>query len=170
MDHTVAHSGFMNKTRLGVRDTKTSVRAVSIRLRRKTVLKQSEIMHKTYLKVRDIATKMLTLYVEWHTIMLRHIPKDLRYSLAIRIDSLFAQVLEGISLAQFATLDLRARYLTEAIGKNDTLKFMLYALNELKGIDESKFISLSVKTEEIGRMLYGWKLSVEKKTAGRGLL
>lgn len=113
---------------------------------------------------------MLALYVEWHTIMLRHIPKDLRYSLAIRIDGLFAQVLEGISLAQFATVDLRTRYLTEAIGKNDTLKFMLYALNELKGIDESKFISLSVKTEEIGRMLYGWKSSVEKKTASRGLL
>ncbi len=110
---------------------------------------------------------MLALYVEWHGIMCRHVPKDLRYSLCIRIDSLFAQVLEEISLAQFSTLNLRTRYLTDAIGKNDTLKFMLYALNELKGIDEQKFISLSVKTEEIGRILYGWKLSTEKKTAGR---
>ncbi len=102
--------------------------------------------------------------------MSRHIPKDLRYSLAVRIDGLFAQVLEGISLAQFAATELRVRHLADAIGKNDTLKFMLYALNELKGLDEQKFISLAVKTEEIGRMLYGWKSSTEKKTAGRGLL
>ena len=101
--------------------------------------------------------------------MLRHIPKDLRYSLAIRIDSLFAQVLEGISLAQFAPAETRTRYLGDAIGKNDTLKFMLYALNELKGIDEPKFVSLALKTEEIGRMLYGWKVSTEKKTAGRAV-
>ena len=113
---------------------------------------------------------MLALYVEWHTTMSRHVPKDLRYSLAIRIDGLFAQVLEGISLAQFSATDLRARYLTETIGKNDTLKFMLYALRELKGLDEQKFISLAVKTEEIGKMLYGWKSSTEKKTAGRALL
>ena len=118
-------------------------------------------------KLSGIVTKMLALYVEWHGIMCRHVPKDLRYSLCIRIDGLFAQVLEGISLAQFATIDLRSRYLTDTIGKNDTLKFMLYALHELKGLDEQKFISLAVKTEEIGKMLYGWKTSTEKKTAGR---
>lgn len=112
---------------------------------------------------------MLALYVEWHTTMSRHIPKELRYSLAVRIDGLFAQVLESISLAQFATPDTRSRYLSEAIGKNDTLKFMLYALHELKGIDIAKFVSLATKTEEIGRMLYGWKVSTEKKTAGRAV-
>lgn len=34
---------------------------------------------------------------------------------------------------------------------------MLFCLFELKGIDNKKFLSLSIKLEEIGRMLYGWK-------------
>lgn len=110
---------------------------------------------------------MLALYVEWHQILSRHVLKDLRYSLGVRIDMLFAEVLEGISLAQFSLPGVKAGYLAIAIGKNDTLKFMLYALYELHGIDEKKFVSLSLKTEEIGRMLYGWKMSAEKRTAER---
>jgi hypothetical protein len=106
---------------------------------------------------------MLALYVEWHGILGKHIPKSLRYSLGIRIDGIFAEVLETIAFAQFSLGEERAQYLARAIGKNDTLKFMLYALYELKGIDEAKLISLSEKAEEIGRMLYGWKRSEEKK-------
>lgn len=110
---------------------------------------------------------MLALYVEWHQVFSRHVLKDLRYSLGVRIDLLFAEVLEGISLAQFAPPQAKINYLIHTIGKNDTLKFMLYALLELKGIDEKVFISLSLKAEEIGRMLYGWKISSEKRTAER---
>jgi hypothetical protein len=110
---------------------------------------------------------MLAFYVEWHQIFSRHVLKDLRYSLGVRIDALFAQVLEEISLAQFAPPAAKPAHLGIAIGKNDTLKFMLYALYELKGINEQKFLSLSVKAEEIGRMLYGWKVSAEKRTAER---
>ncbi len=110
---------------------------------------------------------MLAFYVEWHQIFSRHILKDLRYSLGVRIDLLFAQVLEGISLAQFAPPGLKVDYLLTTIGKNDTLKFMLYALYELDGVSESQFLSLSLKAEEIGRMLYGWKISSEKRTAER---
>ena len=50
-----------------------------------------------------------------------------------------------------------------AITKNDTLKFMFYALFELKGLDQNNFFLLSEKTEEIGKMLYGWKNQVEKQ-------
>lgn len=106
---------------------------------------------------------MLALYVEWHGILEKHIPKTLRYSIGIRIDNLFAEVLEEIALAQFSSAQERMMYLTKAISKNDTLKFMLYALYELKGIDEKKLIALSEKADEIGRMLYGWKRSAENK-------
>ena len=112
-----------------------------------------------------IAVKMLAFYVEWHQILSRHVLKDLRYSLGVRIDLLFAEVLEGISLAQFSPPGAKLGYIVHTIGKNDALKFMLYALYELDGIDEKKFISLSLKAEEIGRMLYGWKVSTEKRTA-----
>ena len=117
-------------------------------------------------RLSGIAAKMLAFYTEWHDIMSRHLTKDVRYSLGVRIDSLFAEVLEGIALAQFSSHDLKSRYITHTIGKNDTLKFMLYALHELHGVDEKKFVSLSTKAAEIGRMLYGWKLNAEKKTPG----
>jgi hypothetical protein len=106
---------------------------------------------------------MLAFYVAWHEILGKHIPKTLRYSLGVKIDGLFAEVLEAIALAQFSPPPERATHLDRAIGKNDTLKFMLYALYELKGIDEKKLILLSEKAEEIGRMLYGWKRGTENK-------
>lgn len=91
----------------------------------------------------------------------------MRYSLGIRIDSLFAEILETVALAQFSATESRASLIETAIGKNDTLKFMLCALYELKGIDEKKLISLSAKAGEIGRMLYGWKRSVENKNPAK---
>ena len=96
-------------------------------------------------------------YVEWHTIMTKHVPKSLRYSLGVRIDSLFADLIVLVSTAQFAVREERAVHITRAIAHNDTLKFMIYALLELKGIEEKAFFSISEKLEEIGKMLYGWK-------------
>jgi hypothetical protein len=108
---------------------------------------------------------MLALYVEWHTILSHHIKKPLRYSLGIRIDALFAEVIETIALAQFCPAENRVFYITRTIGKNDALKFMLFAIHELKGIDSKQFITISTKAEEIGKMLYGWKNQTMKKTA-----
>jgi len=59
--------------------------------------------------------------------------------------------------AQFSPKEIRVILVSQAIVKNDTLKFMLYTLFELRGINDKKFLSLSTKIEEIGRMLYGWK-------------
>lgn len=106
---------------------------------------------------------MLALYVEWHGILTHRVPKLLRYSLGARIDELFAEILEAIALAQFSSYQDKGIHLERAIAKNDTLKFMLYVLYELKGIDEKRCMSLAAKAEEVGRMLYGWKKSAETK-------
>jgi len=107
-------------------------------------------------KLSGIAIKILASYIEWQNLT-RHIPKTLRYSLGIRIDVLFAELIELTSEAQFELKERRVEIIGRAVTKNDTLKFMLYALSELKGIEEPKFISLSLKFEEVGRMFYGWK-------------
>ncbi len=107
-------------------------------------------------KLSGIATKLLMVYTEWQ----QHLPtiaKTLRYSLGVRIDQLFAEVISLTAEAQFSIKDIRQEIIRKAIIKNDTLKFMLFCLFELKGIDNKKFLSLSIKLEEIGRMLYGWK-------------
>ena len=85
------------------------------------------------------------------------ITKTLRYSLAIHIDQLFTEIVSLTAEAQFSPKEMRVIPISKAIIKNDTLKFMLYTLFELKGLNDKKFLSLSVKIEEVGRMLYGWK-------------
>ena len=107
--------------------------------------------------------KLLSAYTEWNNII-RHIPKIRRYSLGIKIDKLFSDVVELVSLAQFSTKENREVILQKAITKNDCLKFMLYAMLELKGIEEKHFFSLAPKIEEIGKMLYGWKNQKKIKT------
>jgi len=83
-----------------------------------------------------------------------------RYSLGVNIEKLFAEVLKLTSAAQFSAEEKRPALISEAITKNDVLKFMLYALWELKGIEENHFLELSSRFEEIGRMLYGWRQKI----------
>jgi hypothetical protein len=91
-----------------------------------------------------------------------------RYSLGIKIDALFVDIIELVSEAQFSTKDERAGLLARAITKNDVLKHMLYVLFELKGLEEKYFVDLATKAEEIGRMLYGWRNQVLVKTRSAG--
>ena len=80
-----------------------------------------------------------------------------RYSLGVKIDSLFADIIELVSIAQFSEKEKRPDIISKAITKNDVLKHMLYVLFELKGIEEQYFIELAPMIEEIGRILYGWR-------------
>jgi hypothetical protein len=114
------------------------------------------------LKLSGIAIKLLGVYKTWHSVT-PHIPKMLRYSLGVRIDALFAEIVELTASAQFSPERDRSAIIGRTIAKNDLLKFMLYALFELKGIEEVQFTRLAPDIEEIGRMLYGWKRRTEKE-------
>ena len=67
-------------------------------------------------------------------------------------------------MAQFSPKNERSPLISKGIIQNDVLKFMLYVLWELKGIEEKQFTDLSIRLEEIGRMLYGWRQRTEKET------
>jgi hypothetical protein len=114
-------------------------------------------------KLSGIAIKLLGVYKTWHSVT-PHIPKMLRYSLGVRIDALFAEIVELTATVQFSPERERSAILGRTIAKNDLLKFMLYALFELKGIEEAQFIRLAPEIEEVGRMLYGWKRRAEKES------
>ena len=77
--------------------------------------------------------------------------------MGVEIDKVFASLTKLIAKAQFSLGADRAGYLTEAITENDLLKFLLYVLLELDGLEEEIFLKLSGRLEEVGRMLYGWK-------------
>jgi hypothetical protein len=106
--------------------------------------------------------KTLSVFCLWNNYV-KTLNKDHRYSLGLKISTLFTDVIEQVSLAQFSNDTYRTVYIERAIAKNDTLKFMIFTLYELHALDEKKFIELSSPVEEIGKMLYGWKRNIESK-------
>lgn len=102
-----------------------------------------------------MAAKVITAYTTWQQTT-KHIPKLHRYSLGSRVDNLFAQLIELVAGAMFATKMSRQPVVAQAIRKNDVLKFLLYVLLELDAITPKQFTALTQQLEEVGRMLYGW--------------
>lgn len=100
------------------------------------------------------------LWHEYHSIL----PRNHRYSLGVRIDTLCIEIIEAISAAAFLPKSDKPPYLRLAIRKLDTLKLLLQILWETKSIDTKKYIAISTKFDEIGRMLGGWLGQTEKQT------
>ena len=114
-------------------------------------------------KLSGIMQKVLSCFIIWNSTV-KTLTKDHRYSTGLKITNLFTDIIEQTSLAQFNSTDtLRVVYIDRAVAKNDTLKFMVFVLYELRAIDDKKFINLSLPIEEVGKMLYGWKRSIETK-------
>ena len=84
------------------------------------------------------------------------LPKTHRYSLGEKIDKIFIDVLEAIITANFLSPKEKIPYVRFAIKKLDTLKIFLMILWETKSLDNKKYIALSEKLNEVGRMFGGW--------------
>ena len=94
-------------------------------------------------------------YVLWYGYF-QILPKTHRHSLGIRVDALFIEIIEMLAIASFLVREEKIPYVRMAIRKTDTLKILLMVLWETKSLDDKKYIALSVKINEIGRMLGGW--------------
>ena len=90
------------------------------------------------------------------------LPKLHRHSLGQRIDNLFVEVIETIAYASFLSREEKYPHVRLAIKKQDTLKILLMVLWETKSLDNKKYITLSVKLDEIGKMLGGWSGQLQK--------
>lgn len=66
------------------------------------------------------------------------------------------ETIEAVSTASFLSRDEKHPYVRLAIRKTDTLKILLMVLWETTSIDTKKYAALSMKIEEIGKMLGGW--------------
>tara|TARA_Y100000310_G_scaffold292538_1_gene321349 strand:+ start:2365 stop:2664 length:300 start_codon:yes stop_codon:yes gene_type:complete len=93
------------------------------------------------------------------------LPKLHRHSLGQRIDTLFVEIIEAVALASFLSREEKHPYVRLAIKKLDTLKVLLMVLWETKSIDNKKYIALSIKLNEIGRMLGGWSGQLQKQNS-----
>jgi hypothetical protein len=93
------------------------------------------------------------------------LPKIHKYSLGQKIDTIFIEIIEAISIASFLSPLEKHPWVKLAIRKTDTLKILLMVLWETKSIDNKKYIVLSVKIDEVGRMLGGWSGQLLKQNS-----
>jgi len=84
-------------------------------------------------------------------------PKTHRYSLGEKIDKLFIDTIEAIVTASFLSLKEKEPFVRFAIRKLDTLKVFLMMLWEAKSLDSKKYVALSLKLDEVGKNLGGWR-------------
>jgi four helix bundle protein len=107
-----------------------------------------------------IIQKLVSIYKLWHE-FLPHFPKDSKYTLGTKIDSAFLEVIENIIKAGYSDKLEKQIFLKKSSVKLDLLKFFLQLSWEIKSLDNKKYISLSEKLDEVGRMLGGWIKSLK---------
>ncbi len=104
-------------------------------------------------------------YLIWIDIM-GHVPKGQRYTIGIRIENKFLDLLEASYSAYFTEKEKKLQKISDCIYILDTTKFLIYVSWEGKLLSNKQYEEISLKTEEIGKMLGGWKKSLgnpEKK-------
>jgi hypothetical protein len=107
-----------------------------------------------------LVQKLVLVYKLWHEII-PHFPKDSKYTLGSKIDSLFLETIEYIVKAEYSDKLEKLISLKRASVKLDLVKFFLQIAWEIKSLDNKKYISLSEKLNEIGKMLGGWIKSLK---------
>jgi len=103
-------------------------------------------------------------YLLWHQYH-QTLPKVEKFSLGLRVDALFIEAIEAVASASFLSPADKAPYVRLAIRKMDTLKVLLLVLWEAKSLDTKKYIALSLKLDEIGKMLGGWNGKLTKQNS-----
>ena len=110
--------------------------------------------------------KTKSAYLLWYEYY-QTLPKTHRHSLGQRIDSLFVEIIEALATASFLSRQDKLPYVRLAIRKVDTLKIFLMILWETKSLDNKKYIALSAKIDEIGKMVGGWHGQLQKQNSPR---
>ena len=103
-------------------------------------------------------------YALWYSFY-QILPKAHRHSLGVRIDNLLVEIIEAVAVAGFLAKEEKTPWVRLAIRKTDTLKVLLLVLWETKSLDNKKYIALSLKIEEVGRMLGGWSGQLLKQNS-----
>lgn len=94
-------------------------------------------------------------YKLWHEYLV-NLPRHTRFTLGEKIDNAFVDCLEMALMAGYAAPDKKAEIIRRLSVKFDTLKFFLKLLWEIKALDNKKYSTISVRLNEIGKMIGGW--------------
>lgn len=118
-------------------------------------------MERKFLPVLEKVKSSYHLWFNYYQIL----PKVHRHSLGVKIDRLFIDIIEAISVAEFLSKDEKLLWVRLAIRKTDVLKIFLMILWETKSFDDKKYIDLSLKIDEFGKMLGGWNGQLTKQNS-----
>jgi len=111
--------------------------------------------------------KSKDLYLLWYGYS-KSLPKEHRYTLGGKIDIILTDMIEAISSASFLVKEEKKPYIKMAIRKADTIKVFFLILWETKSLDDKKYLAISEKINEIGRMLGGWNGQLIKQNSSTG--
>ncbi|MBI2644162.1 MAG: four helix bundle protein [Candidatus Wildermuthbacteria bacterium] len=115
-------------------------------------------------RLLPLLQKLKEAYLAWYGYY-QILPKLHRHSLGQRIDTLFVEIIEAVAMASFLSPQQKHPYVRLSIRKLDTLKILLMVLWETKSVDDKKYIAVSIKINEIGRMLGGWNGQLQKQNS-----
>jgi len=113
-------------------------------------------------RVLPILEKMKGAYALWYEYY-QVLPKVHKYSLGQKIDNLFIEIIESMANASFLNVKEKLPWIRLAIRKLDTLKILLMILWENRSLNNKRYVALSLKLEEVGKMLGGWSGQTERK-------
>lgn len=90
-----------------------------------------------------------------------HIAKGARYTIGSRIEHKFLDLLDLSYITYFITKEKKAQKITDCILILDTLKFIISVAWEGKLISNKQYETVALKLEEVGKMLGGWRKSLD---------
>lgn len=88
-------------------------------------------------------------------------PRGARYTIGARIEERFLDLLERSYIAYFTDKEQKAAKISACILNLDTLKFLISVAWEGKVLSHKHDEELALKLDEIGKMLGGWKKSLD---------
>lgn len=91
------------------------------------------------------------------------IPKQDRYTLWQKCESLLLEVLEGILLAGQQFKAEKVPTLERASVNLNLLRVFVRLVKDVKALDSKKYVIIEANLDEIGRMLGGWLKSMKER-------
>ena len=109
-----------------------------------------------------IFKKSYDLYKDFYNLRLS-VPKQDRYTLWQKCESLMIDVLEGIIFASQQSKSEKLPTLEKTSVKLNFLRVCIRLMRDVKAIDAKKYIIIEANLDEIGRMLGGWIKSTKDR-------
>lgn len=109
-----------------------------------------------------IFKKTYDMYKDFYSLRLS-VPKQDRYTLWQKCESILIDVLEGILYASQQTKLDKLPTLEKTSVRLNFLKICIRLMKDIKAIDAKKYIVIEANLDEVGRMLGGWLKSTKDR-------